>query len=108
VAGLIGRVAFREIHPGCSGAHYPEDAVENIAWVSPGSASAIFSLRGIWDEWLQYFPLLVGEVHALFLLLKGCANEPLYPHSRIYEIASSRLCASGSRLLADKNSQTTR
>jgi hypothetical protein len=45
-------------------------------------------LRGIWDEWLKYFPLLVGEVHALFLLPEGCKTEPLYPHFHIYEIAS--------------------
>src|SRR5215208_5377437 len=60
-----------------------------MAWVSPRPASAIFSARGIWDEWLQYLPLLLGEIHALLLLLKGHLTEPLYPHFLIYEIASS-------------------
>jgi hypothetical protein len=89
VAGLVGRVAFWEILPRRAGTQYPQDGVENIAWVSPGSAPAIFSLRGIWDKWFQYLPLLVCEVHALFLLPEGCKTEPLYLHFHIYEIASS-------------------
>jgi hypothetical protein len=87
---LVGRVAFWEILPGRSGAQYPEDTVEDLAWISPGSSSSVFSSRWIWDEWLQYFPLLVCEVHAaLVLLLEGHMTAPLYPHFRIYEIASS-------------------
>jgi hypothetical protein len=74
VAGLVGWIAFGEILPGCSGAKYPEDAVENIAWVSPGSASTIFSSRWVGHKRLQHFPLLIGEVHALLLLLKGHAQ----------------------------------
>lgn len=42
-----------------------------------------------WDERLQYFPLLVREIHALLLLLKEYTTEPLYPHFFIYETASS-------------------
>jgi hypothetical protein len=92
VAGLVGRVAFWEILPGRSGAQYPEDTVEDLAWISPGSSSSVFSSRWIWDEWLQYFPLLVCEVHAaLVLLLEGHMTAPLYPHFRIYEIASRKM-----------------
>jgi hypothetical protein len=86
---LVGRVAFGQILPGRSGAQYPEDSVEDVAWISPGSSSSVFSSRWIWDEWLQYVPLLVCEVHAaLVLLLEGYMTAPLYPHFRIYEIAS--------------------
>jgi hypothetical protein len=81
VAGLVGRVAFGKVLPGRSGAQYPQDAIENVPRISPGSASAIFPARGIRDEWLQYFSLLLCEVHAPFLQPKGCATEPLYPHS---------------------------
>jgi hypothetical protein len=89
---LVGRVAFWEILPGRSGAQYPEDTVEDLAWISPGSSSSVFSSRWIWDEWLQYFPLLVCEVHAaLVLLLEGHMTAPLYPHFRIYEIASTKV-----------------
>jgi len=49
VAGLVGWVAFGEILPGSTGAKYPEDGVENIARVSPGSARAVFSARRLWD-----------------------------------------------------------
>jgi hypothetical protein len=101
---LVGRVAFWEILPGRSGAQYPEDTVEDLAWISPGSSSSVFSSRWIWDEWLQYFPLLVCEVHAaLVLLLEGHMTAPLYPHFRIYEIASRKPstsigpCTTGSR-----------
>jgi hypothetical protein len=65
VAGLVGRVAIWEVLPGSPGAQYPEDAVQDIAWVSPGPAPPIFSSRWLWDKRLQYFPLLVCEVHSL-------------------------------------------
>jgi hypothetical protein len=93
VTGLVGRVALGEVFPGCSGAQYPEDAVEDVAWVSPGPASSIFSSRWIRNKRLQHFPLLVCEIHALFLPLKGHMSEPLYPHFLIYEIASSKAYA---------------
>jgi hypothetical protein len=32
VAGLIGRVAFRQVLPPGTGAEYPEDAVKDGAW----------------------------------------------------------------------------
>jgi hypothetical protein len=111
VAGLVGRVAFWEILPGRSGAQYPEDTVEDLAWISPGSSSSVFSSRWIWDEWLQYFPLLVCEVHAaLVLLLEGHMTAPLYPHFRIYEIASSeasRLTRSASGALKSEEAVST-
>ena len=92
MASLVGWVAFGEVLPGCSGAKYPEDAVEDVARISPGPAPPIFSSRWCWDQWLQYLPLFVGEVHAALLLLsKGRMTEPLYPHFRIYEIASTLL-----------------
>jgi hypothetical protein len=56
VAGLVGRVALGKVFPRRSSTQYPQDGVENISGISPGSASAVFSLRGIWDEWLQHFP----------------------------------------------------
>jgi hypothetical protein len=87
---LVGRVAFGQILPGRSGAQYPEDSVEDVAWISAGSSSSVFSWRWIWNEWLQYVALLVCEVHvALVLLLEGHMTASLYPHFRIYEIASS-------------------
>jgi hypothetical protein len=90
MAGLVGRVAFGKILPGRSGAQYPEDAIQDVAWVPPGSASPVFPSRRIRDKGLQYFPLLVREVHArLRLLPEGHTTAPLYPHSRIYEIASN-------------------
>jgi hypothetical protein len=90
MAGLVGRVAFRKILPGSARTHYPEDAVQNVARISPGPASAIVSSRWIRDKRLQYFPLLVGEVHvAVLLLLEGHRTDPLYPPFPIYEIAST-------------------
>jgi hypothetical protein len=65
VAGLVGRVAFGKVLPGRPGAQYPQDAVQDLAWVSPGPASSVFSSRWLWDKRLQYFPLLVCEVHSL-------------------------------------------
>jgi hypothetical protein len=91
MASLVGRVAFWKIFPGRPGAQYPEDTVQDVARVSPGPASSVFSSRWLWDKRFQYFPLLVCEVHAaaLLLLLERHMTAPLYPHIRIYEIASS-------------------
>jgi hypothetical protein len=86
--GLIGWIAFRKVLPGSAGAEYPEDSVQDVARISPGSASSVFSSRWIWDKRLQHFPLLVGEVHDLLLRRKGRMTEPLYPHFHIYEMAS--------------------
>ena len=80
---LVGRVAFGEILPGCSGAKYPEDAVEDIARISPRPAPPILSLRWRWDQWLQYLPLLFGEVHALF---HSCQKDVRQSH---YSLAST-------------------
>src|SRR5215217_2424841 len=89
MASLVGRVAFRKVLPGRARTQYPEDGVQEVARISPGPASAIFSSRWVWDKRLQHFPLLVGEVHAAVLLpLEGHITEPLYPPFRIYEIAS--------------------
>jgi hypothetical protein len=60
VASLVGRVAFWKVLPGSSRTHYPEDAVQDVARISPGPASSIFSSRWIRDKRLQHFPLLVG------------------------------------------------
>jgi hypothetical protein len=41
VAGLVGRVASRQILPGRAGLEDPEDPIEDIAGVAPGPAAPI-------------------------------------------------------------------
>ena len=90
MAGLVGRVTFEKVLPGCSGAQNPEYGVQNIARISPGSAPTVFPSRWVWDKRLQHFSLLVCEVHtAVLLALEGHMTQPLYPHFRIYEMGSS-------------------
>ena len=89
MAGLVRWIASREILPGSACAKYPEDAVEDVSGLPPGSSPAIFSARRFWDQSLQHFPLFVGEVHAPFLPPKECATSTLYPPLYIYELASS-------------------
>ena len=89
---MVRRVAFGQVLPGRTRAQYPEDAVQDVARISPGPASSIFSSRWVRDKGLQHFPLLVGEIHAaVLLLLEGHMTEPLYPRFRIYEMASSEV-----------------
>ena len=38
---LIRRIAIRQVLPGCAGAEDPEDAVQHVARIAPGSAAAI-------------------------------------------------------------------
>ncbi len=88
VAGLVGRVALGQIAPGCSGAHDPKYAVEDVAGVSPGPTPAIRSTRRLGDQRFQHLPLLVGKIQVCSSVQRT-SGGPLYPSEHIYEIASS-------------------
>jgi len=88
VAGLVGRVALGQVAPGCSGAQDPKYAVEDIPWVSPGSAPAVLSTRRLGDQRFQHLPLLVGKIQ-VSSSVRRTTGGPLYPSEHIYEIASS-------------------
>jgi hypothetical protein len=63
MAGLLRRVAFREVPPRSSGAQDPKYAVEHVPGVPPRSAASVRSERRVGDQRLQEFPLLVGKIH---------------------------------------------
>jgi hypothetical protein len=64
MAGLVRRVARRQIHPGCSGAQYPKDTVQYVAWVAIGPTPDTLLDRLFLRENRPYEgPLLFGEVH---------------------------------------------
>jgi hypothetical protein len=90
VAGLVGWVALGQVVPRSTGAKYPEDAVQDVAWVSPGPALAVCAVRGIRDQRFHDFPLLVGKVHDVYSpVFLRAARGPLYDPSRVYEMVSS-------------------
>jgi hypothetical protein len=63
VAGLIRRVALREIMPGRTGLENPEDAVQDIPWVAPRPSPPVGPQSGRGQERFEHGPLVIGEVH---------------------------------------------
>src|SRR3712207_5181554 len=90
VAGLVGRVALGQIAPGCSGAHDPKYAVEDVAGVSPGPTPVIRSTRRLGDQRFQHLPLLVGKIQVCSSVQRT-SGGPLYPFEHIYEIACKEM-----------------
>ena len=62
VAGLIGRIASRQIMPRGPGAEHPEHAVQDGARIAPRPAPAIRAAART-KRRFQDLPLLVSEVH---------------------------------------------
>jgi hypothetical protein len=63
MAGLIRRIAARQIVPRSARAQDPEDAVEDRPRRRPGAPSSIWSTSRSKDR-LEDGPLLIGEIHA--------------------------------------------
>jgi hypothetical protein len=66
MAGLVRRVALRQILPGCPGAKHPEHPVENIPRISPWSAASIQAALRPRQEGFDDRPLFFREIHAHF------------------------------------------
>lgn len=62
VAGLIRRIAVRQVGPRGSGPQDPQDAIEYGAVLPPRAASTVFAARELGQEGPNELPLLVREV----------------------------------------------
>ncbi len=62
MAGLVGRVVFRQVLPLGAGLQCPEDTFQYLAVVLPGTAAGFQTLEGC-DKRSDDAPLLVGERH---------------------------------------------
>jgi len=63
MAGLIGRIAAREIRPRRAGAQHPEHTVEHGPRIDPRAAAPVSPPRRAKDRF-EYRPLGVREIHA--------------------------------------------
>jgi hypothetical protein len=72
MAGLVGRIAVRQIVPGSAGAQNPEDSIQHGARIAPGSPT--LAMRRHVENRLENRPLGVAEVHAQDLYL----SVPIY------------------------------
>jgi len=63
MAGLIRRIARRQILPRRAGAQHPQHAIENIPRISPGAASTIRAPPRLGNQRLDKVPLLFGQIH---------------------------------------------
>jgi hypothetical protein len=52
VAGLVRRVALRQIGPRCAGAQYPEYPVQNCPPCFPRATTTVFSPRRLRYQWI--------------------------------------------------------
>ena len=66
MAGLIGRIAVGQIVPRSAGAQNPEDSVQHGSRIAPGPTATIGTSLGS-EPGPDYFPLRLGQVHALDL-----------------------------------------
>ena len=87
MACLIGRIAIRQVFPGCAGTEDPEDAVQHIPRIAPRSPASIAADSRLREERRQNGPLRVSEVHAVEY--DGQHNFASQCHVGICEIGSS-------------------
>ena len=64
MAGLIGRIAGRQIFPGRAGAQHPQHSVQDRPRVLPRAAPPV-GAAFFFKERLEQCPLLIGEIHAV-------------------------------------------
>ena len=64
VAGLIGRIAARQVVPRCAGPQHPEHAIQDGSRVRPGPPAPIGATPGT-KRRFEHGPLRVSEVHAV-------------------------------------------
>jgi hypothetical protein len=62
MAGLMRRIAVRQVGPGSAGPEDPEDAIEYRAMLPPGASSTVWPARQRWQEGPNEGPLLIREV----------------------------------------------
>src|SRR5215470_15422810 len=62
MAGLIRRIAVRQVGPGSAGPEDPKDAIEYRAMLPPGTSSTVWPARQRWQEGPNEGPLLIREV----------------------------------------------
>lgn len=64
VAGLVRRVAPRQVRPRSTGAKHPEHAIEDISRIAVRTATAVLvKCLFLREKRLDQSPLLFGEVH---------------------------------------------
>lgn len=62
---LIRRIARRQVLPGRTRAEHPQDAVEDIARIAPGTAAPVAPQPRLREERFENRPLRVSQVHTL-------------------------------------------
>ena len=69
VGGLVRPISRRQILPWCTRAQNPKHAIEYFAPIAPRPSSAVVAYRIFREDGLNYFPLLIGDVHPTDIVL---------------------------------------
>jgi hypothetical protein len=79
-----GRIPIRHILPGRAGAQHPQDAIEDLAIVAPGTASSVGSTAGRGNQWFENAPLFILEFHGSLLdVIHDAVGEQVTPSRRL-------------------------
>jgi hypothetical protein len=63
VASLVWRISIRQVTPGSSRPHNPQNAIEDLSILNPWSATTIDSYNWFGQQAFYHFPLFVFEIH---------------------------------------------
>jgi hypothetical protein len=100
MAGLIRRVARRQVLPWSTRAENPQNAIEHVSRIAPRASSSIASPPRLGNQRLDEVPLLFGQIHLPhhvggrstvggFVLIGRRSLPPIAsPAQRVYEMRS--------------------
>ena len=89
VAGLIRRIAVRQVSPRCPGPQDPQDAIEHGTVLPPRAPSTVFAARRLGQEAPNEVPLLVREVTGMRRSSEGHPSRMAWAPSAIAPTAFS-------------------
>ena len=59
-------VAVRKVGPRCARSQDPQNAIEYVAWIAPGTPAPVFADLRLGKKRLDCSPLLIGQIHRDF------------------------------------------
>jgi hypothetical protein len=62
MAGLIRRIAFRQIRPGGAGSKNVQNSIQHFAAIPPRTALAVLPALRFGNQWIQNRPLGVAQI----------------------------------------------
>jgi len=94
MAGLVRRIALREILPGCTGAKHPQDSIQDLPPIARRPTLAIATPTSLRDQGLYDCPLGIREIHGDFPM-RGASEFREFAETGHTKVASTQTGFSG-------------